>query len=454
MKRSRAKRTRTGEDGVTPEDNGVEQTAPRVENDTDDTTNSVMQPTEETPTEEVPAEDADDAAVEQPLQPVVDEPTPTEPDHAASGPTEQTLDEPTPAEPSPSASSPAEPVQSRRGRRRRAERESQPEHPEAKYFRVTVWAFVGMFVLLGIAAAAAFLIALRPAEQTQVPTVTGQELVQSVIDLQERGLVPFVQLRYFSDPLLKGRVVSQEPAPGTTVRVGRRINLVVSQGAVLEEVGDYVGRPLSDVQTELQALFSSFDQLLSIGNVSYVFNDQAAGTVIEQRPEPGTDIVGPTPLTLVVSRGPEVARTALPTYLGLSWEDALTILARDNVPFVFKLVSQPPIGPDGVVVGQTPAPQTEVTVGSPVELTIRDVRSVPRDHRFGIFDRTLPEYAVRVGLTAVVLGPEGEPRTVFSMQHPGGRIAFPYVLPIGSTIVLYRFDAEVVRVVIRDNATE
>lgn len=342
-----------------------------------------------------------------------------------------------------------------RSRRERSNpAEQPPEHPDAKYYRATLWAFVGLFALLAAAAAGAFLVALRPAEQTQVPNVTGQELVQTVIDLQERGLIPFVQLRYFSDPLMKGRVIGQDPSAGTTVRVGRRVNLVVSQGAIVEEVGSYIDRPLADVQTELLALFSTSDQLLSIGNISYVFHSKPAGTVIEQRPAPGTDIVGPTALNLVVSRGPEIARTALPTYLGLSWEDAVAILSRDNIPFVFKLEAQPTIGPDGVVVGQSPEPQTEVAVGSGIELTIRDVRSVPRGHRFGIFDRTLPEYAVRVGVTAVAIGPDGDPRTLFSMQHPGGRISFPYRLPEGSAIVLYRLDTEVVRVMVRDSESE
>jgi hypothetical protein len=107
-----------------------------------------------------------------------------------------------------------------------------------------------------------------------------------------------------------------------------------------------------------------------------------------------------------------------------------------------------------VVVGQSPDPGEQVAPETPVELTIRDVRSVPEGEEFGIFDRTLPEYAVSVELSAVAVGPGGESTTLFNMSHPGGRLAFPYRLPYGSTIIVYRFDTEVIRFVVREPESE
>ncbi|TVR69394.1 MAG: PASTA domain-containing protein [Spirochaetaceae bacterium] len=317
--------------------------------------------------------------------------------------------------------------------------------PERRLFRVTVWSFVGMFAILLLSSLTAFLLVLRGPEETMVPDVAGDELVEALVSLQERGLFPHVQLRYFSDPALKGRVVTQNPAPGSVVRVGRRVNLMISQGAIIEEVADYRGMMLSDVQAEIQELGSGSTRVLSIGNVSNVFDESQPGTVIAQHPEAGTQLSGSTTLDLVVSRGPDVDTFSLPTYLGLEWNDALQVLARDKVPFVFKLEDDPTSGRSGVVVGQDPEPGVEIDTSTPVTVVIRDDRDVPSGYEFGIFDRRLPDYAVTVELTAVAVGPEGETTTLFAMDHPGGRLAFPYELQYGSVIILYRFDTEVIR---------
>ncbi len=328
------------------------------------------------------------------------------------------------------------------------------DSPERRYFLITSWAFVGLFVFLGLSALVAFLLTLRGPEQTQVPDIAGEELVDALVSLQERGLYPQVQLRYHSDPTLRGHIISQNPEPGAVVRAGRRITLLVSQGAVIEEVDDYSGRLFQDVRADLQALGVGGEGVLFIDTISYVFDESPAGTIIGQDPSPGTTLSGSTGLDLIVSRGPDIERVSLPTFLGLDWSDAIQILSRDGIPFLFQLEEQPTIGQEGVVVAQEPEPGSQVAVGTPVALTIRDVRSADDEVQFGLFDRTLPEYAVAVELSAVAVDPEGESTTLFTVVHPGGQIAFPYRLPVGSTIVLYRYDVEVIRHIVRDETVD
>jgi beta-lactam-binding protein with PASTA domain len=322
--------------------------------------------------------------------------------------------------------------------------------PERRFFRFAFWSIVAMFVILSLSALGAFLLTLRGYEETLVPDIAGETVVDALVLLQERGLYPRVQLRYFSDPDLKHTVVSQDPEPGALVRVGRRITMVVSQGSIIDSVADFRGRPLTEVQAELQALGPQSGRSLVIDAVSYVYDDAPVGTIIEQNPQPGTQVTGQTDLDLVVSRGEDVERFSLPSFIGLEWRDAIQVLSRDDVPFVFELEPQPSAGPEGVVVEQSPEPASQVVVGTPVELTIRNQREVPEGFGFGMFDRTLPEYAVSVELSAVALGPEGEPTTLFQLSHPGGRIAFPYLLEYGSQIVVYRYDTEVIRYIVRE----
>lgn len=325
------------------------------------------------------------------------------------------------------------------------------DHPEHRYFKITVIALVGVVILTFIAGLTTFLLSLRGAEETMVPDVERLELVDALVSLQDRNLFPLVQQRYFSDPTLKGRVVQQEPAPGTSVRAGKRITLVVSQGAVVDTVGEYVGRNLDDVRSELRTLFSSFDALLTIDDISYVYDEAEAGTIIEQSPEPGLELSGPTELDFVVSRGPEAVREELDSYVGLSWREAVPVLARSDTPFTFSITRDPALtgeNPPGTVVGQAPEPGTQIAAGTNVQLTMTPGEPSSENHVFDLFDRVLPNYAVGVDLSLVAVRPEGEEVVLFSMVHPGGRIAVPYDEPAGTTLVLYRFETEVVRTVV------
>jgi beta-lactam-binding protein with PASTA domain len=316
------------------------------------------------------------------------------------------------------------------------------ERPESRYFKITVLSILGIVLLSFVAGLGTFLLSLRGREQILVPEVTQTELTEALIELQERELHGRVQLRYHSDPSLEGKVVDQDPASGTLVRAGKEITLTVSQGAIVDRVADYRGRTLAEVRSELRTLFTTFDALLQIGDVSYVYSEEPAGTILEQDPEAGAELSGTTELDLVVSRGEDVRRISLPSYAGLDFREAIELLAEQNVPFTFSLTDgQGRAG--GVVVEQNPDAGTSVPVGSPVQLTMVPPNEVPEAMVFGVFERVLPSYPVSVEITLEAINPDGERRTLFSMRHPGGEVAVPYMVEENSRLVLSRFETEV-----------
>lgn len=320
----------------------------------------------------------------------------------------------------------------------------QYERNEQRYFRFALYVLFCAIVLTLVLGLTSFLISLRGAEETMVPDVAGMDLPEALLELQERDLVPRIQLRHFSDPALKGTVVEQEPAAGTLVRENKRITLLVSRGAVVDRVGDYVGQTVQDVRTELQTVFSTFDALLQVDDVSYVYSEEPAGIVLEQDPPAGTELTEATELDLVVSRGPDVERIELRSYAGLNYEEAIELLAEQNIPFIFELVEGSEEERSGVVLSQSPESGQEVEVGSKVTLEMIPPRNLAEDRVFGLFSRTLPDYPVAVELTLEVVNPEGERRSLFSMEHPGGEIAVPYEADQGSRLILSRFDTEVI----------
>ena len=323
------------------------------------------------------------------------------------------------------------------------------EDPEKRFSKIIIYTFIGVVVLMVGAAATSFFVTLEGPEEIMVPEVQEKALEQALVELQERNLYGIIRLRYTSDPTLEGSVVEQDPAPGTLVRAGKEVELVVSRGAIVDRVGDYVGRSLQEVRRELQALFTTFDELLQINDVSYVFDSAPAGTILEQSPEAGAELSGPTELDLVVSRGPDVERIELPSLVGLEYEEAIRLLADENMPFVFTRTPDEDGGAPGFVVGQSPPPDTEVTRGSKVTLRIVPPDELGEEQVFGVFQRVLPDYPIPVEMTLEAVGPDGGRRTIFSMRHPGGELAVPYVEQVGTTLVLSRFDTEVIRFLVR-----
>ncbi|MDR3356805.1 MAG: PASTA domain-containing protein [Spirochaetaceae bacterium] len=164
---------------------------------------------------------------------------------------------------------------------------------------------LGSVVLVSLIAAISFFAALRGAEETLVPEVRGKDIVEALLELQQKELYPRIDLRYSASAADKGRILEQYPRAGSIVKAGRRIRLVVSQGAALSSVADYVGRDVADVRMELQTMFASNPRPLLILKEPFVYrrSGKPAGTILEQSPAPGTNIFSPVELELVVSGG-------------------------------------------------------------------------------------------------------------------------------------------------------
>jgi len=319
------------------------------------------------------------------------------------------------------------------------------ESPSEKdFFRKSLRIILGLLLLMFLSFIITFFVAVRGAEQTLVPDVTGELLIDGLIDLQDKELYPRIQVRFTEDPLEKDHIIAQDPQPGSVVRAGRRVKLTVSKGAVVDKVGDYVGQNLVDVKTQLQTLFASYKPLLIIREpVIYVYDDSPAGTILEQKPEAGMQISGLTELELIVSRGPVGERYVIDDFSGLKWQDALNRLVRSDQPFVFKIDEEAKDGSVSTVTGQVPKAGNSVLRGTPIELTISTPSKLGRDERFGTFEIALPDYPISVDLVIEKELSGGKTETLLEMKHPGGTFSIPYREPAGTVLNLKVYDEKV-----------
>jgi len=102
-----------------------------------------------------------------------------------------------------------------------------------------------------------FFMSVKTADQVLVPNIEGEKFEDAVLKLQVKELYPRLQLRFSDNPEDAGKVLEQSPPAGTIVKAGKRINIVVSSGAVLDRVENYVGKTLSEVQQHFASLFTA-----------------------------------------------------------------------------------------------------------------------------------------------------------------------------------------------------
>lgn len=145
-------------------------------------------------------------------------------------------------------------------------------------------------------------------EQVTVPAeVVGNPEEEALQTLRDARLVPGERTTEFSNEHPEGVVMSTTPAPGTSVPVRSQVAYVVSAGEELVRVRPVEGQPEAEARFDLES--QGFEVL-----VVREFSERILeGFVIEQDPDPGTELEKGAEVTIVVSRGPQEQPSPTPT---------------------------------------------------------------------------------------------------------------------------------------------
>jgi beta-lactam-binding protein with PASTA domain len=204
------------------------------------------------------------------------------------------------------------------------------------------------------------------APQLIAPTLLGQTERDAIAEAQELRLKAVVVEREPSDTYPKDVVVSQEPRPGTTVRAGRQISLVVSEGVHIFAMPDMRYESMREVQLDLS------HYRLQLGHVRVVPDDDIpANHVVTQNPLPLSSVrVGAT-VDLLLSKGPP-SMVRVPRFVGLRIDRARELATREHI-HLGQIVWTPfgPYGPPhGEVVRQVPGPDARIDAFDRVSLQV------------------------------------------------------------------------------------
>ncbi|NYI76503.1 Stk1 family PASTA domain-containing Ser/Thr kinase [Nocardioides panzhihuensis] len=144
-------------------------------------------------------------------------------------------------------------------------------------------------------------------EEYSVPKVKGMLADDAQDVIQELGLSVGDPIERFNDNVPEGHVINSQPRPGTLVRPGKAVVLVISKGPAPVDIVDWTGRSAERAKKSLEA------DGLKVEIQEEENQEIQPGTVLSQSPSSGTLPKGET-VTLVVAKGP--AAVAVPNVVG------------------------------------------------------------------------------------------------------------------------------------------
>jgi serine/threonine-protein kinase len=236
---------------------------------------------------------------------------------------------------------------------------------EYPYRERRAWPWILLALLLAGLAIAAF--ALTRPEQRTVPNTVGRDAAQAQSILEQQGFdVNLEREESLSPP---DRVIRTEPAGGTRADKGSTVTVVVSSGPPDRVVPSVDRLPLKAAVQRLNKAGFKVDE-----PVPEASDTIKKGLVTRTTPDGGTVAQAGSRIRIYVSSGAPKVR--VPDVVGLTQSAAERALERKSLlPVITRVDSEKP---EGEVVAQDPAAQTEIAEGERVTL---DVSKGPQTER-------------------------------------------------------------------------
>jgi serine/threonine-protein kinase len=271
-----------------------------------------------------------------------------------------------------------------------------------------VWA-AGIVALLILAAVAFLVFRLlsspgAPVAQVTVPNFVGQSLAQAQAFATQNGIVLSPTASAAPSGVTADTVLSQVPAAGTKIDKGGTVNLVVAAGAQTVAVPNLVNKSETDAFNLLAAAG------LQLGPKTEAFDPVVPlGIVISQSPPAGVLVNKGTPISYVLSKGPEPSASPPPSappsptpsptptptpppptptptpakitvadYRGMTLAQATKAITDDKLK-LGSVTPQPDCyaaADNSIVVDQHPTPGQKVAQGTAINLVVSDPASL------------------------------------------------------------------------------
>lgn len=247
-----------------------------------------------------------------------------------------------------------------RMRRSKTKKERQEAERERRRRRRTVVLIVAALVIVlgGLGAVGWGIMRFLDVPEVDVPPIEGKHITEAEQLLAEAKLSRKIVAERHSD-LELNYIIESRPEPGSRVKQGATIELVVSKGPEMVELIDVRGM---DVDSAKAALLT---KKFNVSAVKEVIANEPEGQVIGMAPAPKTPLKVGASVELTVSKGP----LRVPSVVGLPLEEAQKALADAGlVPGTVEQRADAAV--KGTVLAANPAPGTQVSQGQHINLVV------------------------------------------------------------------------------------
>ena len=242
-----------------------------------------------------------------------------------------------------------------------------------------------MALVLLIVALASALISMRLAihgREVQVPDFRGKTPAEARQIAEDGGLNARIERQYYSPSVPEGRVLSQTPDAGTTVRRDWDVSLAISLGPQRVTIPQVVG------ESQRAAAITIDQRGLDIGSTAIAQIPGApAGQVAGQDPPANSADISSPKINLLVAQDTPPEAYVMPNFIGQplgsvsnTLKDAGFLVGKvtlPDLPLAPTVQATAPLtagvipSPAAIIVSQDPAPGQKVLAGSTVNFAGR-----------------------------------------------------------------------------------
>jgi eukaryotic-like serine/threonine-protein kinase len=236
---------------------------------------------------------------------------------------------------------------------------------------------MAMLVVMLFSAAITLRIALHGHEVT-IPDFAGMSVGEASTAALKTGVDLNIENRFYSTTVPAGRILSQAPAAGSSVRHGWQVRVTESLGPQQVTIPDVVGQPLREASMNIRRMS------LDLGTLAHIDAPGDPEMTLAQTPPPNAGVDQPRVNLLLSSSASASTAFVLPSFVGMSLGAAnhaatalglRVALVGDTTPPPTPAPAAPgtpttPAAPTGIVATQSPESGFRATRGDTLRLTL------------------------------------------------------------------------------------
>lgn len=248
------------------------------------------------------------------------------------------------------------------------------------------------------------------------PDLSGKSVMESLNLLGPSHLGLTKEGEQFDKRYPAGTIVRQNPPPGTMVREGRLIHIMLSQGGETLFVPDLLGQPLRNAQTTLQNVGLSLGEVEHRPSLRFE-KDQ----VMSSDPPSGTVVSKNALVSFVVSDGSPAGDVLLmPDFAGKNVAEARQWASARQIGFSMREESDLGRAP-GEITMQAPAADSPIRPGDTLTVVVNSATSAVGANGSPIYFE-VPQGSSDRDIKIFVIDETGEHEVFRRAQAPGSRI--------------------------------